>query len=137
MAARKSRRPLIETLALGIGAIIAALHSGGNKVSAETAGKDPVRCEIQVTSLGGGVELQGIVFANADVKGVYALQVSSTGSGQSNISQGGQFSARPDAPAKLGTVRLGGDSSTYEAKLKVTWNGQEVECVKKVGGGWL
>jgi hypothetical protein len=117
--------------------MIAAVPSGGYKVNAGAAG-GPVRCEIRVTPLGGGVELQGVVFADAAIQGAYALQVSAAGGGRSNINQAGRFSARPDVPAKLGLVRLGGDSgSTYRATLKVTWNGEEIECEKTVGGGWL
>lgn len=136
MAAGKRRGLQPAPLALGLGLMAAALQSGGAKVSAETAG-GPVRCEIRVTSLGGGVELQGVVFADAAINGAYALQVSSSGNGRSNVNQAGRFSASPDGPAKLGSVRLGGDSSTYRATLKVTWNGEEIECEKTVGGGWL
>jgi hypothetical protein len=135
MSARK-RHCLTAPVALGLGVVAAAMLSGGTEVNAEAA-RGPVRCEIKVTSLGGGVELQGVVFADAAIHGDYALQVSSAGSGRSSINQAGRFSAGPDGPAKLGTVRLGGDNGTYRATLKVTWNGEEIECEKTVGGGWL
>ena len=130
------RYGLTAPLALGLGVMAAAMLSGGTKVSAKAA-RGPVRCEIKVTSLGGGVELQGVVFADAAIHGAYALQVSSAGGGRSNINQAGRFSAGPDGPVKLGSVRLGGDNGTYRATLKVTWNGEEIECEKTVGGGWL
>ena len=27
--------------------------------------------------------------------------------------------------------------STYDAQLKVIWNGEEIVCSKSIGGGWL
>lgn len=134
-----SKRPYgsrIVTLALGLGVMIVAAQSGDDGMTAKAA-SGPVRCEIQVEKLGSGVQLQGVVFANEAVQGAYEMQVSkSGGGGRSNINQAGGFDAGPRAPAKLGIVQLGGDDGTYRAKLKVTWNGEEIECEKKIGG-WL
>ncbi len=127
----------IVTLAFGLGVMVVAAQGGEKAMDAE-AKSGPVRCEIEVKPLGGGVELQGVVYSNAPVSGAYQLQVSKSGNGSSsNINQGGNFDAKPDQPAKLGIVRLGGDGGSYQAKLKVTWNGEEIECEKTVGGGWL
>jgi hypothetical protein len=126
----------IVTLALGLGVMIVAAQSGENSMAAKAA-SGPVRCEIQVEKLGSSVQLQGVVFANEAVQGAYEMQVSKSGvGGRSNINQAGGFDAGPHAPAKLGIVQLGGDNGTYRAKLKVTWNGEEIECEKKIGG-WL
>ena len=97
----------------------------------------PVRCKIEVEQSGNGVELQGIVYASKAVSGSYELVVAKTSGGsRSNITQAGEFDALPDMPTRLGGVQLGGDSGAYNAKLKVKWNGDEVECHKSVGG-WL
>lgn len=126
----------IVTLALGLGVMVLAAQSGENGMTAK-AGGGSVRCEIRVEKFGGGVQLQGVVFANEAVEGAYEMQVSKSGDGgRSNINQAGGFNVRPNAPAKLGIVQLGGDSGSYRAKLKVMWNGEEIECEKNVGG-WL
>ncbi len=127
----------IVTLALGLGVMVMAAQGGENGMKAQAA-DGSVRCEIEVTELGTGVQLQGVVFANRSVQGAYELQVSKSGAGgHSNINQAGDFDARPDAPAKLGVVQLGGDGGTYRARLKVMWDGDEIECEKRIGGGWL
>ncbi len=125
------------TLALGLGVMALAGHGSEDGMKAQ-AGDGSVRCEIQVKELRGGVQLQGVVYSDRAVSGDYQLQVSqSGGSGSSKINQGGGFDVRPNAPAKLGVIQLGGDGGSYRAKLKVMWNGEEIECVKKAGGGWL
>ncbi|MGB0085247.1 MAG: curli-like amyloid fiber formation chaperone CsgH [Rhodomicrobiaceae bacterium] len=127
----------IATLAFGFAAMTVAAQGGEDSMKAQTAG-GPVRCEIEVTPLGGGVELRGVVFANAHVQGAYELRVSKSGNGShSNVNQAGKFDARPDTPARLGAVTLGGDRGIYRATLKVIWNGEEIECEKTIGGGWL
>jgi CsgH protein len=136
IAAKDSRMARIGLLALGAGALTAATQGEGDRAGAEVP-HGPVRCEIQVTPLDGGIELQGMVFAQKPVQGRYALQVASSGQGRSNINQAGRFSASPDVPVKLGSIRLGGGSSSYRARLKVSWNGEEISCEKTVGGGWL
>ncbi len=135
--ARKNFGGRIVTLALGLGVMVIGLQGGESGMKAQ-AGGGKIRCEIQVEKLGSGVQLQGVVFANETVHGAYQMQVSKTGGGgSSNINQAGGFDARPNSPAKLGIVQLGGDGGVYRAKLKVTWNGEEIECEKKIGGGWL
>lgn len=127
----------IVTLALGLGVMVMAAQSGENGMNAQAA-DGSVRCEIKIEEIGAGVQLQGVVTANRAVQGAYELQVSkSGGGGRSNISQAGDFDARPNVPAKLGIVQLGGDGGTYRATLKVMWDGEEIECEKRVGGGWL
>lgn len=135
--ARGSYGRRIITLALGLGVMVMAAQGDNDGMTAQAA-DGSVRCEIKVREMGSGVQLQGMVFANKAVQGAYELQVSkSGGGGHSNISQAGDFDARPDTPARLGIVQLGGDGGTYRAKLRVMWNGDEIECEKRVGGGWL
>lgn len=126
----------IVTLAFGLGVMILgaqAMDSGDAQ-----AGGGPVRCEIEVETVGGGVRLQGVVHAKEAGSGAYDLEIRSSGSGgSSNIRQGGDFSAAAGEPARLGTVRLGGDGAAYDATLTVIWNGKEFHCRKRIGGGWL
>ena len=127
----------LRMITLGVGTMIMALYGGGDMINAK-AGNAQVRCEIEVKEMDNGVQLQGVVFADEAVRGAYQLQVSKSGRGnQSNINQAGNFDARPNIPAKLGIVRLGGDSGAYEARLKVSWDSEEIECEKNIGGGWL
>lgn len=136
-AAKGPLGPRTVTLALGLGVMIVAAQTGEGGMKAEAA-DGSVRCEIQVKELRSGVQLEGVVIAKKAVQGSYNLQVSSSGGGgRSSINQGGDFDAQPNAPAKLGVVTLGGDGGSYRAKLKVIWNGEEIECEKKIGGGWL
>jgi hypothetical protein len=124
------------TLALGLGVMVVGAQSGAEGMRAYAAGGS-LRCKIQVEEHGDRIELQGIVFANAEVHGSYELHVIRSGDGgNSNISQAGDFDAKPDAPTPLGIIQLGGDPGKYRARLKVTWNGDAVECEKTVGG-WL
>ncbi len=120
-------------LALGLGVMVVASQASEHGASAK-AESGPIRCEIQVKHEGGGVQLEGVVFASDAVKGSYRMQVRKTGGGgSSNINQGGDFRAGPQAPARVGTVTLGGDDGSYSANLKVTWDGGTVECEETVG----
>jgi hypothetical protein len=122
-------------LALGLGVMVMAAQSGDDGMKAYAGG--PVRCKIEVEQSGNGVELQGVVYASKAVRGSYELVVTkSAGGSRSNIAQAGEFDASPDTPTRLGIVQLGGDSGSYSAKLKVKWDGDEVECHKSAGG-WL
>ncbi len=123
-------------LALGLGVMVVADGQAGEQGAQAEAKAEagPIRCEILVKPAGAGVQLEGLVFASGKVAGSYRLQVRKTGGGgTSNINQGGDFSAGPDAPARVGTVTLGGDGGSYSAKLKVTWDGGTAECEETVG----
>lgn len=128
----------IITLALGLGVMVLAANSGEDGEMTAQAADGSVRCEIQVEDLGTGVQLQGVVFAEQGGQGAYQLQVrKSGGGGSSNINQAGEFSARAHAPTRLGIIQLGGDGGSYDAQLKILWNGEEIVCRKSIGGGWL
>lgn len=118
------------TLLLGAGAAAAAAGAG----QAGSSG-GPIRCEIQASSSGGMTTLQGVVHSDKAVKGTYTFRVASAGgSGSSDISQGGDFSAGPDRAATLGQVMLGGYGSIYDASLQVKAGGKTYSCKERVGG---
>ena len=134
---RKNNGRRIVMLAFGLGVMILAAQSNEDGMKAY-AGGDPLRCEIEVEEFGSGVQLQGVVFSKLATVGAYDLQVSASGSGgSSNISQQGDFSAEANEPARLGIIQLRNDGGSYKAKLRVMWNGEEVSCEKRIGGGWL
>lgn len=119
-------------LLLGLGAAgiaMGASHAGSTNTD------EPVACEIQATQADGMIALEGIVRADEAIRGSYRFRVSSAGgSGSSNISQGGRFTAGPDGMTKLGKVMLGNTGAAYDASLEVTSNGVTIECAKRVGG---
>lgn len=113
--------------------IAVALVSGviGVGVTSASAGNNgAVRCEIDVRDSGGGVTLQGRVYAKTGVEGSYRMRVSSTSG--SNINQSGGFSASPGSPGDLGLVSLGG-SGSYTARLEVSWDGGATTCTERGG----
>lgn len=123
-----------KAAALGVGLAALGFASGagqaGSTGTAETSG--PVRCEILTHSAGGMTTLQGVVHADIAVSGTYSFRVTgSGGGGSSNISQGGGFTAGPDAPAALGQVMLGG--GVYNARLSVVAGGVSIECSERTG----
>ena len=126
------RRMLIPAATLLLGAGAAATSVGAGQAGSSGG---PVHCEIQATTSGGMVTLQGVVRADKAVSGSYTFRVESAGgSGNSDISQGGDFSARAGDPATLGQVMLGGNGSIYDARLEVTAGGRTYRCDERVGG---
>lgn len=126
-------RPLAaRALPLLCGLGLVGLAAGAGQAASDGG---PVRCEIRAENAGGMIVLQGVVHADADTSGTYRFKVKSTGSGgNSDISQGGSFTAGPDRPAMLGRVMLGGGGAIYDASLDVTSAGATVSCSEQVGG---
>ncbi len=119
----------IASVILGLG--IAAAMIGTGQAGSSSG---PLRCEIETVKQGAMVSLAGMVHADAPLGGSYRFKVASAGGGGgTNISQGGNFSAGPGAPATLGRVSLGGNS-IYDATLEVTADGVTVACEERVGG---
>lgn len=117
-------------LLLGLGA--AAIVAGA--VQAVSASTDPaLTCEIRETAMGAMVALEPVVRSDGAVGGQYTFKVTSAGgAGNSNIRQGGGFSA--DGETTLGRVMLGNTGRAYEARLALTAGGRTVECAERIGG---
>lgn len=97
------------------------------------ATNQPLSCEIRETSMNGMVALEAVVRADAPVSGSYSFKVvSAGGGGRSNISQGGEFTAAPGAPATLGTVTLGQRGATFDAQLEVMSGGKRISCSERI-----
>ena len=124
---------MFESIAIKAAPILALLGFaiGGSQAHSVA---EPLRCEIEASSAGGMISLEGIVFADTAVSGSYAFHVvSSGGGGSSNIRQGGAFAAGPDGAVTLGRVMLGG-SGAYDASLTLDANGETIECAERIGG---
>ncbi len=136
-----TQKQLIAAVATMFAAMgTAGFAMGDNDASLET-GSDvksadgPVRCEIQAIPDNGGIILEGLVHADTPVKGSYRFQVVTTSrAGNSNVSQGGYFSAGPDDAMTLGKVMVGNHGATYDINLEVTMGGETVECVRRIDG---
>jgi len=116
-------------LALGLGLVGFGINVG----QAEST-DGPVRCEILTETQNGMVAMQGVVHADTAINGSYRFRVASAaGAGNSNISQGGHFTAGPDGAVTLGQVMLGANA-VYDASLEVTSNGTTITCAERAGG---
>ena len=143
-----------KIVAAAVATLIAAIGTAGIAIGdseVETmSGADPVEtlvatenkfadgsifCEIQAIPDNGGVILEGLVSAETLVDGSYRFQVITSGrSGNSNVSQGGYFSAGPDQATTIGKVMVGNRGATYDINLEVTSDGETVRCTKHVDG---
>lgn len=124
--------PKAWALPLLCGLGLAGLAAGAGQ-AASTGG--PMRCEIRTESAGRMIVLQGMVHADSDVSGTYRFEVESRGNGgNSDISQGGSFTAGPDHPATLGRVMVAAAGAIYDVSLDVTSGGAKVSCSEQVGG---
>ena len=112
---------------LGLGVLMAAPGE------AAAGGGSGLRCEIYQSHSGGGVVLEGVVFANGAVDGSYQFNVTKSGGGSSSISQGGEFSVGSGGKSTVGSVSRGGEGS-YSATLRVTADGHSVSCKERAGG---
>ena len=119
----------VAPVMLGIAAAGAAYASSDD---GETA---PTRCEIKATQQGSMISLEGVLVSDSAVTGSYRFQVASVGgSGNTNIRQGGGFSADAGDEVTLGRVMVGGSGAAYDASIEVTLGGETFKCSERVGG---
>lgn len=122
----RNQKHLVPAAAAGVAL---ALSATALMAGSGAAHSGPVRCEVQTTTKGSMTTLEGVVHSDKPVSGSYIFRVESVGgSGSSNIRQGGDFSASPSAPAKLGQVTLGGSGSIFEATLEVDTPEGRLKC---------
>jgi hypothetical protein len=106
----------------------------GGDLPSPTLGEGP-SCDLRVAHDGGGLVLEGLVFASAPVSGSYELTISQGGTaGGSNIRQGGDFTVAPGTDGSLGVVSLPA-SGGYAATLIVHWHDGAPDCTRHVGNG--
>lgn len=119
----KSLNPVITALAFTLGASGAA-----------GAQPEPVQCDIDILRTPQGIVLRPTARSTTAVSGSYQLSVNTSGpDGQSDVSQGGDFSVRADRAETLGTVALGGPSRGHvTARLDLAWPGGQTRCARQI-----
>ncbi|WP_127520424.1 curli-like amyloid fiber formation chaperone CsgH [Mesorhizobium sp. Z1-4] len=103
---------------------------------AATSGEEKATgCEIRTTQQGSMISLDGVFVADAAVSGSYKLLITSVGGGgNTNIRQGGGFSAQAGEEVTLGRVMVGGYGASYDASLEVEAGGETLKCSERIGG---
>jgi hypothetical protein len=128
----KTKRFSLRAVPLLLGLGVAGLAMGAGAASSSDG---PLRCEIKTGSMNGAIMLQGVIHADVPVSGSYRFKVASAGgAGNTNMSQGGYFTAAPGEAATLGKIMLGNAGAIYDATLEIESDGMTVECEERVGG---
>jgi hypothetical protein len=129
---KKNMRFSLRAVPILLGLGVAGLAMGAGAASSSDG---PLRCEIKTGSMNGAIMLQGVIHADVPVSGSYRFKVASAGgAGNTNMSQGGYFTAGPGEAAMLGRVMLGNAGAIYDATLEIESDGLSVECEERVGG---
>ena len=115
--------PLIQTTL----AAAAAITAIGFAANANAAGGD-FACGVMTKTQGGMLAIEGTLVSPTALNGEYRFALKSAGGGGStNISQGGQFSAAPNAEISLGQVMVNAGSNV-SVDFTVTANGKTFDC---------
>lgn len=131
--ATKSRKHLVYAISIaGAAAAIAGVAGVGQAHS--ILDDKSSHCDVVVTAQSGALSIEAIYRADTATQGQYTLSVKSAGGGNNtNINQGGGFSAHAGEIVSLGRMNLGG-ASAYDVSLKVDASGQTHECGGRIGG---
>ena len=127
---------LSKHLASGSAALLALSLTGIALASAHTerSSDEPISCEIRSTENRGMITLESLIHSDTAISGQYRFKVQSAGqSGNSNISQGSNFSAKAGEPVQIGRMMLSA-GSVYDASLDVTVRGVTFSCAERIGG---
>jgi hypothetical protein len=118
----------ISTIALfGLGLAALAATSGMANASAASDA-----CGIVTSTQNGMLVIEGAVLSPVALDGSYQFAIqSSGGGGNSNISQGGQFTAAANKQTTLGIVMINAGSN-YSVDFTVTANGKKLDCDQEV-----
>ncbi|MBO9587648.1 curli-like amyloid fiber formation chaperone CsgH [Devosia sp.] len=116
--------PLIQTTI----AAAAAITAIGFAANANAAAGGDFACGVISKTQGGMLALEGTLVSPTALSGQYRFALKSAGGGGStNISQGGQFSAAPNAEVSLGQVMINAGSNV-SVDFTVTANGKTFDC---------
>jgi hypothetical protein len=127
-----SKHKALRAMPLLLGLGVAGLAMAAGEASSSD---EPLRCEIKADSANGMIMLQGVIRSDVPVSGSYRFKVASAGgAGNTNMSQGGDFTAIPGEEVLLGKVVLGNAGAIYDATLQIESDGMTVECEERVGG---
>ena len=120
----KRRAPALF-LGLSLAALAAAALAQGNTPA------EPLRCEVALDAIQGGTRIEGRVIATAPVSGTYEMQITSRmGGGRASISQSGEFSARPGAPALLAETEMRGAPGSHQVDLEIHVGSRRLTCAE-------
>lgn len=128
-------KPLFPLVALGLTAAcgMALAHDAAHDAANAGAPQAPARCELRLTPVSGGTEIEGRVIALVPVSGTYDLALTSrTGGNSMVIRQSGDFAARPGEDAILTETRLSGAPSRHDVDLDVTVAGRPLACTRNL-----
>jgi len=107
---------------------LAALGTAGYARSTDEAFA-PAPCEVVATESGSMTSLEAIYNAQGPASGTYRFSVRTVGGpGNSNINQGGGFSASEVGPVSLGRVTVG-KAPGYDITLTIEVGGQSFDCL--------
>ena len=115
--------PFIQTAL----AAVAAVTAVGFAANANAAGGD-FACGVVSKTQNGMMAIEGTLVSPTSLVGEYRFALKSSGNGGStNISQGGQFSAAPNAEVSLGQVMVNAGSNV-SVDFTITANGKTYDC---------
>lgn len=116
--------------ALFLGLSLAALAAAAMAQTAETPA-EPLRCEVALDAIQGGTRIEGRVISATPVSGTYEMQITSRmGGGRASITQSGEFSARPGAPALLGETEMRGAPGSHQVALELRVGSRRLSCAE-------
>ena len=118
-----------------IAALVAAGLAGPAVAMTAAGASEPFTCEIHVREGAGSVALDAIVTAAAATEGTYELHVSGNGtSGNSDVTQSGEFSISAGEQSAVGSVTLATNGGSYIADLAVKTGSTVRRCTRRIIG---
>jgi hypothetical protein len=115
--------PMIQTII----AATAAVSTVGLAANANASGGD-FACGVVTSTHNGMMSVAGSLLSPTALSGEFRFAFKSSGNGGStNISQGGQFSAAPNAEVSLGQVMVNAGANV-SVDFTVTANGRTYDC---------
>ncbi|HUH77215.1 MAG TPA: curli-like amyloid fiber formation chaperone CsgH [Devosia sp.] len=122
-------RRLTSIAALGLG--LAALAVTGGMANALNHPAASGECGIVTSQHNGMLVIEGQVLSPVALRGSYEFAVQSRSKGgNSNIRQGGEFSAPADQPTTIGQVMLNADAQ-YQIDFSISHGGKTIDCSGK------
>jgi hypothetical protein len=108
-----------------LGLVTAAIGAGSGMANASSSSG---LCGVLTSTQNGMLLIQGSVLSPTALSGTYQFSVqSSGGGGNSNINQGGSFTAAANQQTTIGQVMINAGSN-YKVVLDVTANGKKLDC---------
>jgi len=115
--------PILQTTLAAVAAVTAVgLAANANAASGDFA------CGVVSKTQNGMMAIEGTLVSPTTLVGEYHFALKSSGNGGStNISQGGQFSAAPNAEVSLGQVMVNAGSNV-SVDFTISTNGKRYDC---------